>query len=246
MKIVGLLILLSLYFNWAWGQVDSIAVCLEKIKNNPEDSLRLEYADQIPGYLEKIKYGEYPTLPAVKFLGYKKCTNDEAELFSWAVPLKEGQALYNWFRFEEGNKSCLLKSLPGEENGAPAWLFYDWVAFESGKQKYYALLGWNKTRSTNQKIVQMARFDSRGKVSFKHPLMRRGNSRSASLSFEYALDGSMMLQPDKKGKRIIFDHLAPAEKKYEGYFMFYGADASYDALLLKNGEWWYHEDVKGY
>ncbi len=74
--------------------------------------------------------------------------------------------------------------------------------------------------------------------------MRRKNSRSASLSFEYALDGSMMLKQDKKGKRIIFDHLAPIDKKYEGYYMFYGPDASYDALLLKGEEWWYQENVK--
>jgi len=52
------------------------------------------------------------------------------------------------------------------------------------------------------------------------------------------------LKQDKKGKRIIFDHLAPIDKKQEGVFMFYGADASYDALVLKGGEWWYKENVK--
>ena len=61
--------------------------------------------------------------------------------------------------------------------------------------------------------------------------------------FEYALDASMLLKQDKNGKRILFDHLAPTDPKYEGYFMFYGPDASCDALVLKKEEWWYEENL---
>ena len=54
----------------------------------------------------------------------------------------------------------------------------------------------------------------------------------------------MMLKQDKKGKRIIFDRLAPSETKYDGYFMFYGPDGSYDALVCEGGIWKYKENVK--
>lgn len=227
-----------------FGQTDSVAVRLQQVKLAENDSVRLKYADEISGYLEKIPYGQYAQLPAVQFLGYRKCVNDDAELFSWTVPLQQGQMFYNWFRFKEGNRSYYLKSLSTAECERPAWLYYDFIRFENQKTVYFVLLGWNRTRNSNRKIVQIYRFQPDGSISFDHKLMRRKNSRSASLSFEYALDGSMMLKQDKKGKRIIFDHLAPIDKKYEGYYMFYGPDASYDALLLKGEEWWYQENVK--
>lgn len=227
-----------------WGQTDSVNIRMQGIKVALEDSLKKRYADEIPAYLENIEFGHYPSLPSVQFLGYKKSINADAELFSWAVPVEEGQLFYNWFRFKEGSRTYLLKSQSGLKGEKSAWLYYDMIGFEHEKQPYFVLLGWNKTRNSNQKIVRIARFEDDGTISFDHQLMCRGNSRSASLSFEYARDGSMMLKQDKKGKRIIFDHLAPTDKKYEGYFMFYGPDASYDALILKGGEWWYREKIE--
>lgn len=225
-------------------QVDTVAVFLQKIKSASDDSVKLIYADQISACLEKIGYGSYALTAPVKFMGYKKCVNEEAELFSWTIPIENGQMFYNWFRFKEEAKPYLLKSVSRPDSESSAWLYYDMIAFDSGGERYFAILGWNRTRNTNQKIVRIARFEENGVITFDHPLMRRGESRSASLSFEYAPDGSMMLKQDKKGKRILFDHLAPNDKKYEGYFMFYGPDASYDALVLKGGEWWFQENVK--
>lgn len=97
--------------------------------------------------------------------------------------------------------------------------------------------------NTNRKAVWVACFHPDGTVTYNHPLLRKGESRSASLTFEYALDASMLLKQDKNGKRILFDHLAPTDPKYEGYFMFYGPDASCDALVLKKEEWWYEENL---
>lgn len=227
-----------------FGQADSVAARLRQVKLTESDSARMACAEDIAVFLERIPFGQYAQLPAVPFLGYRKCVNADAELFSWAIPLQRGQMFYNWFRFKEGNRSYFQKSLSTGIGEQPVWLYYDMIRFENRKADYFALLGWNKTRNSNQKIVQICRFEPDGNISFGHRLMRRGNSRSASLSFEYASEGSMMLKQDKKGKRIVFDHLAPADKKYEEYFMFYGPDGSYDALVLKDGEWWYQENVK--
>lgn len=235
-------------FLWLWwlalpacAQLDSVAVYLQRIKEAEGDSMRLALSEKVAVFIDSTGWGDAALKP-VRFLGYKPCTNAEAELYSWAVPLARGQAFYNLFRFREGGR-CLLVYLPDEKGENSGWLYYDWLAFRSGKEEYYALLGWSASRNTNRKIVQTVRFGEDGRMVPK-ALMRRGNSRSASLAFEYAPDGSMMLKHDKKGKRILFDHLAPVDKKYEGYFMFYGADASYDALVLKGGEWWFQENVK--
>ena len=235
----GILVTLAGY-----AQLDSVGVHLQKIKASPDDSLRVVYADEIPLLLKNTVFGEYPEKPEVRFLGYKLCVNRKVELFCWIIPLFKGQMYYNWFRFKEGNRVYFLKSFSATRGKEPNWLYYDIVGFKHGDKDYFIFLGWNTTRNTNQKIVRVGSFEADGSICFQHPFLRRGNSRSSFLEFEYAVEGSMMLKQDKKGKRIIFDHLAPKEKKYEGYFMFYGPDASYDALVLKEGEWWYEEDVK--
>ena len=42
-----------------FGQTDSVAVRLQQVKLAENDSVRLKYADEISGYLEKIPYGQY-------------------------------------------------------------------------------------------------------------------------------------------------------------------------------------------
>lgn len=240
--------ILGLIFGWAslagMAQTDSVAVQLERIKACTDDSIKVAYADGIPAMLEKTAFGNFRGTAPVKYLGYKYGTNADVELFSWAVPLSGGLAYYNWFRLKEGKRTYLLRTLPGEETDVPSYLFYDLLAFESDGKQYFALLGWAQTSNSNRKAVIIARFGSGGKVYFNSRLMRKGKSRSASLAFEYAREGSMMLKHDKKGKRIIFDHLVPTDKKYEGFFMFYGPDGTNDALILKKGMWQYMDDVK--
>ncbi len=244
LRIILLLFINSLCCEGAKGQVDSVVLRLQQIKAASEDSTRIGLADEIPFFLGKTDYGKYPQGPSVQFLGYRKCSHEEVELFSWVVPLREGQMYYNWFRFKGGNRIYFLKDFSDGEGKKKAWLYYDLIGFKKGKETYFLLLGWNKTHLTNQKIVQVCSFLPDGTLGFNYPLLRRGNSRSASLCFEYAVEGSMTLKQDKGGKRIIFDHLVPADRKYEGCFAFYGPDASYDALILKDGEWRYEEDVE--
>ncbi len=245
MRLTGICIVFLLFGSLpaAVGQIDSVAVYLQRIKAEPEDSLRLQYAETVLAFLQRTEFGSYRTEAPVQYLGYKKAADGDMELYSWVVPLQEGQAFYNFFRLKNG-QDYRVTSLPGTENREGNWLFYDLLPFRHQKQDYVALFGWGQTRNSNRKAVLLAQFGPEGTISYNHPLMRKGKSRSASLTFEYAKDGSMMLKHDRKGKRIIFDHLAPTDKKYEGYFMFYGPDASYDALELKNGEWWYEENVK--
>ncbi len=195
------------------------------------------------GWIARLEWGTYDVSSGVQYLGYKRCLNAEAELFSWSVPLAGGAAFYNYFRFENKKRDVLLKYVPGKK-GVPPYLFYDFWAFMSGKKEYFVLLGWGETPKTNRKAILIADFTSAGKVNFNHRLLRRGRSQSASMTFEYGRGMSMMLKQEKNGKRIIFDHLSPGDEKYEGAWMFYGPDGTLNAFELKKGIWYWKDKVK--
>lgn len=247
MKILSGVLLLCLAWGSGKGQQvfqDSIAACMQRLVAATEDSSKLKYSDEMAAWIEKLSVGEYDAAKGIKYLGHKACRNAKAELFSWSIPLSGGAAYYNYFLFEDKGRSVLLKSLPGDKTGVPPYLFYDFWAFDSNEREYFVLLGWGETAKTNRKIILIAEFTPSGKVNFNRRLLRRGNSRSASMSFEYGKGMSMMLKQDKNGKRIIFDHLSPGEEKYEGAWMFYGPDGTVEAFELKKGEWHWRERLK--
>lgn len=222
---------------------DSMAACMRRLVAAEEDSLRLKYSDELADWIARMERGTYDVTRAVQYLGYKSCLNAEAELFSWSVPLVEGVAYYNYFRFENKKRDVLLKYVP-ESKGVPPYLFYDFWAFMSDKKEYFVLLGWGESARTNRKAIFIADFSPAGKVNFNRRLLRRGNSRSASMTFEYGRGMSMLLKQEKNGKRIIFDHLSPGDEKYEGAWMFYGPDGTLNAFELKKGFWYWKEKVK--
>lgn len=234
-----------------WGELfaqetkvrDTIAGNLQIISVSENDSLKIAVSDVIAAWIPQLGFGVYPTLSPVKYMGYKLCSNAGVELFSWNFPVKDTWAYYSLFRFKDGRVYC-TGYIPGDKGKNAPYLFYDLLAFRSKGREYFALLGWAAQKKTNQRAVLMAEFGDNGQINFNVPLMRRGKSRSASLTFEYGKEVNMMLKPDRKGKRIIFDHLSPSDKRYEGYFMFYGPDGDYNALVLKKGEWWFEESVK--
>ena len=222
---------------------DSLRTEMQRLVATESDSLRLACAAEITEWLKQLEFGAYSVDKAVKFLGYKPCSNAPVELFSWAVPLKKKTAYFHVFKFKEKRKEVVMNYLPGQSEETPPYLFYDLLAFESDKQPYFILLGWSETPKTRRKIVQIVAFGENGKPRFDCRRMRRGNSRSASLTFEYAKEAAMMLKHDRKGKRIIFDHLSPSEEKFADYPMFYGPDGDYGALELKKGEWIWREKI---
>ncbi len=48
---------------------------------------------------------------------------------------------------------------------------------------------------------------------------------------------------DSLRKKIIFDHLVPANPKFKGNYGYYGPGGTYDALIFKEGVWKYYEDI---
>ena len=63
------------------AQMDSVVICLEKIKTATEDSVRLEYAGEIEYFIRSSAFGSYRTEKPVKYLGYKRSDDAGIELF---------------------------------------------------------------------------------------------------------------------------------------------------------------------
>lgn len=225
------------------SRMDTIAAAMQRIVGASGDSLKLEYSDELAGRLAGLGRGEYDAAKGVKYLGYRACLNAPAELFSWSVPLSCGTAFYNYFRFEDERRNVLLKYLPGD-TGTPPYLFYDFWAFESAGKEYFILLGWGETSKTNRKAIMVADFTSAGKADFSRRLLKRGNSRSSAMTFEYGRGIGMTLKQEKNGKRIVFDNLSSGEEKYEGAWMFYGPDGTQNSFELRKGIWEWKENAK--
>lgn len=239
---IGVGLILSLSKGYSQADIDSVRVRLQQIKACEVDSMKLDYAAEIMNRLQQLPFGSFTTIKPVPFLGYKVCSNAEAELFSWSVPLQQGLAYYNLFKFKD--RYYELTYMPGEEETPASYLFYDMLAFRSDRKQYFMLFGWSQSKKINQKILLVAEFKEKGKIGFNRRLIQKKSKTAPALTFDYAKEASMMTRHEKNGKRIVFDHLAPSESRYEGYPMFYGPDSSYDALVLKKGVWIFQENVK--
>jgi hypothetical protein len=61
--------------------------------------------------------------------------------------------------------------------------------------------------------------------------------------FEYARQVSMLLRYAHDQNLIVFDHLAPPDKKLKDKPQTFGPDLSYDGYKLKNGRWAFVENL---
>ncbi|MDL2251321.1 hypothetical protein LJC12_00545 [Odoribacter sp. OttesenSCG-928-J03] len=246
LRLIFLLLFTSSIGSLTFGQSvvqDSVAVYMKRIAGQSNDSMRLVLSDKMVEYLEQMQAGSYDTDKSVKYLGYKKSPDADVELFSWSVPVHAENAYYSLFKFKD-NRNFLLKSVPGVNNHAPSFLFFDILPFKSKGEDYYVLFGWNSKKNMDMKAIYIATFDDRSGIDFSAQLLTKGNLKSSSYTFQYAKESNLMLRHDKKGKRIIFDHLSPSEPRYEGLYGMYGPDGTYDAFLLKQGKWELTEDIK--
>lgn len=240
-----LLLLLGGFESFGQGGAsqEQIRLCMKQLVAAGNDSSRVGCSERLVTALMRLKFAAYDSSGAVQYLNYKKERRTGAEIFSWRVELEQGPAFYHVFKFGSGS-DAVLRYRTGEKTEVPAYLFYDWAAFKSGGNYHYVLLGWGETSRTNRKAIWIAAFPGNGNIDFNRPLLRKGERRSPCFLFEYGKEVAMMLKQDRKGKRIIFDHLSPSDSRYTDYPVFYGPDGDIHAFELKKGEWWYREKIK--
>jgi hypothetical protein len=123
-------------------------------------------------------------------------------------------------------------------------LYYDIIPFSYGGKTMYAVLGLDLNGMfTNGKVVDILSFGKDGEICFGAPVINMGGRIMSRKLFTYSSEVTMMLRFDSLNKRIVFDHLSPADPSFTGVYQYYGPDSSYDALELRDGIWWLVEDI---
>jgi hypothetical protein len=94
---------------------------------------------------------------------------------------------------------------------------------------------------TKKKVIEVLRVENDG-LRFGGDIFDIPNSLGLMRKvYIYSIEADMALLFENDGL-IVMDHLSPVQGIYEGKFMYYRPDFSFDALELKKGRWSYKSD----
>lgn len=192
---------------------------------------------------------------SLKMISIQRSPDDHFRVFSWHIQMNDGTYRY-YGTIQMNTKNGMLQLFPLIDHTAEIqdinqasltpekWYgaqYYQIVPINDSQQPYYVLLGWKgNTSKTTKKVIEVLYFKD-NKAFMGLSAFSDGSKRK---TYEYTKQASMLLKYDEKDKRIVLDHLAPADKKLEGQFEYYGPDMSYDAWQMAHGRWSLVEDIK--
>lgn len=200
---------------------------------------------------------EFDSLKSISVL---KSPDKSFRIFSWQVPVDGGT--YRYFgTIQMATPDGKLKLYPlidetdnlKDDNQLTTnknWYgarYYEIVPVVlSGKQNYYALLGWKgHTSKVSRKVIEILSFNKDGAIFGKSVF---DGSKSSSgrnrIVFEYSKLNAMTLLFDKSVNMIVYDHLAPISPDVAGNFEYYASDLSFDAYKVIGGRLKLQENVE--
>ncbi len=241
-------------------QADSISSLFNAIVKAGTDEGKLAYNDKVKDIFTKIlklpETFDY-TFPELKFVSKLTSEDGQIKIYTWNIPYENGEFKYFGFvqlrkaagieLIELKDKSPKIKQPENKILYANNWygaLYYKLLTNTYKGKTYYTLLGWDGNDNfTNKKIIDILSFTGK-KIQFGSPIIKMQNNEiKKRLIFEYSEQAKMMLRYDDKIKMIVFDHLAPEQKKFKGQYMYYGPDMSQDGLAFENGFWILKENL---
>ncbi|WDF57161.1 hypothetical protein [Mucilaginibacter sp. KACC 22063] len=192
---------------------------------------------------------------SVKSITIINSPDNRFRIFSWHIMNEDGS--YRYYGTVQmnnsgplvmhplGDYSPLIKSPEDTVTDNTKWYgaqYYQIIPVNAGTP-YYVLLGWkgNTVKST-KKVIDVLSFKN-GQPVFGLPVFEGNHKTRKRIVFEYTRQASMMLKYDQAHNIIVFDHLAPPDKKMDGLYQFYGPDLSYDAYKLQGGKWIFQENL---
>ena len=189
-------------------------------------------------------------------------------IYTWSVPLRNGSfAFYGRLVLNdkkglhviklidaaaelENPETMLLK--PEQWYGA---IYYDIVSTKEKGETFYTLLGYRPNNSSHhEKILEPISLENSNKFRlgakiFNTPVINgiKYKRQPYRLIFRYSPKSTASVKYITEEKRIIMDHLAPADVDVKDDWARYGSDFSYQALFWKDGQWQLEDeiDVKG-
>ncbi|GGH05293.1 hypothetical protein GCM10007415_47070 [Parapedobacter pyrenivorans] len=175
-----------------------------------------------------------------------RAPDDRFRIFSWHIQLNDGSYLYYGtiqLNTPDGSlklyplldKTYQIESPETAITTTDNWYgaqYYRLIPFNGD----YILLGWKgHTPQVTQKVIEVLRLTNTGAQLGKAVFESADHPAHARVIYRYDRNARMYMDYDSMENRIVVDHLAPADTKYEGQYEQYGPDMTYDAWQLENG-----------
>jgi hypothetical protein len=234
----------------------------KKILESDNDSKKEKINNEIIKKLEQVLAIEgsfsYP-FDSLRNIGRIISKDNKLRIYTWNLPYNDGTHRYYGFiqYYPPKEKKFLLFKLTdcSDDYQSPesmiltdsSWfgaLYYEIIEMKYQEVAYYVLLGFDfNNLLTTKKIIEVLYFKDDKVPVFGKPVFFYGDKLCNRIIFEYSSRVSMGLKYNKDLKMIIYDHLSPSKPSFEGHFMYYGPDFSYDGLEFKDGVWKEVRDV---
>jgi hypothetical protein len=238
----------------------TISGLFNRIIQSDSDKTRGEFSDSLTIVIESYLNDNYPfdhNLDGGRYLGQIYAPDSLVKLISFNTAFLDGSNRYTTFivkRSDQGRDYWLVNSEQGldqasseSEISSSEWygaLYYEIRSFVRGDSTLYLIIGLDiNGLLTNSKVIDILWFNSDNRPVFGSPLINIRNRIYHRMIFKYSAQVSMMVRYDSVLDRVVFDHLSPSSPRFEGEYQYYGPDFSYDALELKDGLWWFIEDI---
>jgi len=194
---------------------------------------------------------------SVKSIRILNSPDNRFRILTWNISYDDGSyRFYGTLQMNTGDKllmypltdySPLIKNAEDTVTSNTKWYgaeYYKIIPVNTNQTQYYLLLGWkgNTVKST-KKVIEVLSFNRGGDPVFGMPVFDGNGKTRKRVVFEYARQSSMLLKYDADQHTVVFDNLAPPDKKQTGKFEFYGPDLSYNGYRFKNGRWAYVDNL---
>ena len=249
---------------------ENLQILFDSIYFSTNDNLKLELNKQVLDIFEYMLYNDasfdYP-FDSLKRIGKIKSPDGLLRLYTWNIAFSDKTNEYFGFiqYYSKTKKEYLIYPLIDKSDSISMpekqsldntdWygaLYYKIIETESGRRKYYTLLGWDGYSDLiTRKIIDVLYFTMSGKPHFGYGMFYmnktdKANSRKVRkkrVIFSYSQKAKMTLHYDEKNEMIIFDHLSPRSPHLKGNYQYYGPDWTYEGLYFNKGKWINEIDV---
>lgn len=220
---------------------------MERMNDNAEFIKTLVQALRVPHSFN------FP-FDSVKSISIQNSPDNRFRLITWHIAFDDGSyRFYGTIQMNTGDKllmhplqdySPLIKHPEDTVTDNTKWYgaqYYKIIPVYTNANPYYVLLGWKgNTIKSTKKVIEVLSFRD-NKPVFGLPVFDGNGKNRKRVVFEYTRQASMLLKYDADQHLIVFDHLAPPDKKDK--MDSYGPDLSYSGYRIKNGKWEYADNL---
>ncbi|MBS1525592.1 MAG: hypothetical protein JST19_08080 [Bacteroidetes bacterium] len=239
---------------------DSLLYWGDKLINDDTD---VERMNANAGFIKtlvkalKISHSFNFSFDSVKYMTVLNSPDSRFRIFTWHIQYDDGSyRFYGTVQMNTGDKllmfpmddySPFIKNPEDTITNSRKWYgaqYYKIIPVYTEQNPYYVLLGWKGNNvKTTKKVIEVLSFNRDGIPVYGRSVFDGNMKIRKRVVFEYTRQASMLLNYVPDEHLIVFDHLAPSDKKQKGHFDMYGPDLSYDGYRFNNGRWEYVENL---